>query len=92
MRASHLPAALLIAGGLSALAAPAAGAAPGGNCVSNFTSTLGQAGVAGAVISGGARAPLLHPFGRNAVPRPMRRSAPARSGPRTSCLSASTRA
>ena len=61
MRASHLPAALLIAGGLSALAAPAAGGAPhagAGNCVSNFVSTLGQAGVAGQVTSGGAHAPL----------------------------------
>jgi hypothetical protein len=65
MRASHLPAALLIAGGLSALAAPAAGGAPGGNCVSNFTSTLGKAGVAGAVISGGAH--QFQPFGRNVV-------------------------
>jgi hypothetical protein len=68
MRVSHLPAALLIAGGLSALAAPAAAGAPpagAGNCVSNFTSTLGQAGVAGAVISGGAHD--LRPFGQNAV-------------------------
>jgi hypothetical protein len=68
MRASHLSAALLIAGGLSAAAAPAAGGAPPagtGNCVSVFASTLGQAGVAGAVISGGAHD--LRPFGRNAV-------------------------
>ena len=68
MRASHLPAALLIAGGLSALAATAAGGAPpagAGNCVSNFASTVGQAGVAGSVISGGAHD--LRPFGRNAV-------------------------
>ena len=68
MRASHLSAALLIAGGLSAAAAPAAGGArPAGtgNCVSVFASTLGQAGVAGSVISGCAHD--LRPFGRNAV-------------------------
>ena len=68
MRASHLPAALLIAGGLSALAAPAAAGAPpagAGNCVSNCASPLGKAGVAGSVISGGAHA--RRPFGRNAV-------------------------
>lgn len=68
MRASHLPAALLIAGGLSALGAPAAGGAPPagtGNCVSVFASTLGPAGVAGQVISGGAHD--LQPFGRSAV-------------------------
>ena len=68
MRASHLSAALLIAGGLSALGAPAASGAPPagrGNCVSVFASTLGVAGVAGEVISGGAHD--LRPFGRNAV-------------------------
>jgi hypothetical protein len=68
MRASHLSAAILIAGGLSALGAPVAGGAPPagtGNCVSVFTSTLGPAGVAGPVISGGAHD--LQPFGRNAV-------------------------
>ena len=68
MRRSHLPAALLIAGCIGALTAPAATGAPSaqrGNCVSHFTSVLGQAGVAGTVISFGARD--LRPFGSNAV-------------------------
>jgi len=51
-------AALLLGGSGAAAAAP-------GNCVSNFTSTLGQAGVAGTVISGGAH--LFAPFGANVV-------------------------
>ena len=70
MRASHLSAALLIAGGLSGLAAPAAGGAPPagrGELRFVFTSTLGAAGVAGQVISGGAHD--LLPFGRNAEPQ-----------------------
>ena len=59
---------LIAAGVLVALSAPAAQAAPPaqtGNCVSHFTSVLGQAGVAGDVIRVGARD--LAPFGRNAV-------------------------
>jgi hypothetical protein len=51
-------AALLLGGSGSAAAAP-------GNCVSNFTSTLGQAGAAGVVISGGAH--MFVPFGANVV-------------------------
>ncbi len=68
MRRSRVPTALLIASFVSASAAPAASGAPPagtGNCVSHFTTVLGQAGVAGAVISFGARD--LSPFGRNAV-------------------------
>jgi hypothetical protein len=68
MRISHVPAALLIAGCLGALTPPAANGAPPaqpGNCVSHFTTVLGQAGVAGTVIRFGARD--LSPFGRNAV-------------------------
>jgi len=59
---------ILAAGVLMALPATSAPAAPPtatGNCVSHFTTVLGQAGVAGTVISGGARD--LAPFGRNAV-------------------------
>ena len=61
---------LLVAGLAAALAAPPADAAPpasSGNCVSHFTSTLAEAGVAGEVIRFGARD--LAPFGRNAVSR-----------------------
>ena len=68
MRMSPVPAVILIGGFALASAAPAAsGAAPAqaGNCVSHFTSVLGQAGVAGSVISFGARD--LAPFGRNVV-------------------------
>ena len=66
----HIPrsAPLLAAGVLIAASAPSALAAPPGetgNCVSRFTSVLGQAGVAGEVIRFGARD--LAPFGRNAV-------------------------
>jgi len=56
---------LLVAGVVVVLSAPAAQAAPPGNCVSNFASTVGQAGVAGEVISTGAHD--LAPFGQNAV-------------------------
>lgn len=62
----HAP--LLVAGVALAIAAPSAGAAPPaqtGNCVSYFTSAVGQAGVAGQVMSGGAHD--LQPFGRTAV-------------------------
>jgi hypothetical protein len=68
MRMSRVSAALLIAIFVGAAAAPAASGAPPaqpGNCVSHFTTVLGQAGVAGAVISFGARD--LSPFGQNAV-------------------------
>jgi len=61
-------ASLIAVGVLSALSAASAQAAPPaqtGNCVSHFTATLGQAGVAGDVISFGARD--LTPFGANAV-------------------------
>ena len=54
-------AALVLGGSGAAAAAPE----QPGNCVSNFTSTLGQAGVAGQVISGGAQ--MFAPFGRNVV-------------------------
>ncbi len=54
-------AALLRGGSGAAVAAPD----QPGNCVSNFASTLGQVGVAGAVISGGAHA--FAPFGANVV-------------------------
>jgi hypothetical protein len=59
---------LLAAGVLMAFSAPSALAAPPsetGNCVSRFTTVLGQAGVAGDVIRFGARD--LAPFGRNVV-------------------------
>jgi hypothetical protein len=61
-------AALLSAGILTAFGATSANAAPppqSGNCVSHFTTVLGHAGVAGAVIRVGARD--LTPFGQNAV-------------------------
>jgi hypothetical protein len=61
---------LLVAGAMLAAAAPPAGAAPPaetGNCVSRFASVLGQAGVAGQVISTGARDPAFAPFGQVAV-------------------------
>jgi hypothetical protein len=68
MRARHVPAAFLI-GGLGLISTvPAAGAAAPaqpGNCVSHFTSTLGKAGVAGSVISAGAKE--FAPFGHNVV-------------------------
>ena len=68
MRPNRVSASILI-GGLALLStAPAAGgAAPAqpGNCVSHFTSTLGQAGVAGSVIRVGAKD--LAPFGRDVV-------------------------
>jgi hypothetical protein len=68
----HIPrtSSLIAAGVLIALSGPSAHAAPPtqtGNCVSHFTTVLGQAGVAGGVISFGARD--LTPFGRNAVSR-----------------------
>jgi hypothetical protein len=59
---------LLVAGAVMAVSAPSAVAAPPsqpGNCVSHFATVLGQAGVAGQVISSGAQD--LTPFGRNAV-------------------------
>lgn len=61
---------LLAVGIVVACTAPSAAAAPPaqtGNCVSYFTSTLGQAGVNGQVIRVGAQDPDLHPFGQNAV-------------------------
>jgi hypothetical protein len=66
----HIPrtARLLAAGVLTAFSAPSALAAPRsetGNCVSRFTTLLGQAGVAGEVIRFGAHD--LAPFGRNVV-------------------------
>lgn len=66
----HIPrtAPLLAAVVLMAVSAPSAPAAPPsetGNCVSRFTSVLGQAGVAGDVIRFGAHD--LAPFGRNVV-------------------------
>ena len=66
----HIPrtAPLLAAAVLTAFSAPSALAAPPsetGNCVSRFTTVLGQAGVAGEVIRFGAHD--LAPFGRNAV-------------------------
>jgi hypothetical protein len=67
MRTSRV-APVIAVGALIALSAPSASAAPPtatGNCVSHFASVLGQAGVAGAVISGGAHD--LAPFGQNAV-------------------------
>jgi hypothetical protein len=62
--------ALIAAGVLTALSAPSAHAAPPaqtGNCVSHFTTVLGQAGAAGDVIRFGAHD--LAPFGQNAVSR-----------------------
>ena len=59
---------LIAVGVLTAFSATPAHAAPPtqtGNCVSHFTTVLGHAGVAGDVISFGARD--LTPFGRNAV-------------------------
>jgi hypothetical protein len=59
---------LLAAGLLMAFSAPAALATPPsgtGNCVSRFTTVLGQAGVAGGVISFGAHD--LAPFGHDVV-------------------------
>ncbi len=67
MRVSRI-AVPICAGVVLAFSAPSAQAAPPaqtGNCVSHFTTVLGQAGVAGAVISSGAHD--LVPFGRNAV-------------------------
>jgi hypothetical protein len=58
---------LLAVGVVLACSTQSAAAAPPGNCVSNFASTLGQAGVAGEVISGGAHDPSLFPFGLTAV-------------------------
>ena len=67
---------LVLAAAALALAAPATAAAdpaPGSpiadqaNCVAWFTTTLGHAGVAGAVISNGAQA--YRPFGQNIVTR-----------------------
>jgi hypothetical protein len=66
----HIPrtSSLVAAGVLIGFLAPSAHAAPPtqtGNCVSHFTTVLGQAGVAGDVIRVGARD--LAPFGQNAV-------------------------
>ena len=58
-----IAAGLLIA--FSASSAQAAAPTATGNCVSRFATVLGQAGVVGTVISGGARD--LTPFGQNAV-------------------------
>ena len=66
----HIPrtSSLIAAGVVIAFSASPARAAPPpqtGNCVSHFTTVLGQAGVAGEVIRFGARD--LTPFGLNAV-------------------------
>ena len=60
--------AALAASGASLAAAPASLGAPpadSGNCVSFFTTAVGQAGIAGPVISFGAQ--TLQPFGRDVV-------------------------
>lgn len=67
MRTVRVIAALAATGACLAVAPATAAAPPAGtgNCVSFFTTAVGHAGIAGPVISSGARA--LQPFGRNIV-------------------------